>query len=607
MTPAPPELVAALPKYRLTDELGRGSGGVVYAGWDSDLARRVAVKLLPARLAAVPEIRVRFREEGKALARLDHPHVVRVYDYTDAEVPADGPAQAGRVCALVLEHLSGGTLRERFTEYGLTMQQSCAATLSVLTGLQAAHDAGMLHRDIKAGNAMFDDSGSLKVTDFGLARIVGGEATLATRDGRPTVSGTLGYMSPEQARGERALDERTDIYSAAAVLYLLLTGRLPYSPQGGVGAYHARQTAGPPPHPGATVPAALADITMRGLAYHREQRPPSAGSFAEEIAARATVAFGAGWLDASGLRLRDMSPAVRKALTPAARSGPVLPVPGEDPVSVRPTVIVDVTPAPIRDSASLVPVEDLPPGPPSPRLPALVALIAAVLLVVLAFTWPARTAPRYEGPDLQVGTGGSTVRFDLSEAVEVSGRAARAATFRVRLSLSASGIPLGTSTSEPVTAAAGQAWRTTVPPTSLGRWLAGGAVQGRIETIVVTDRSDAGIRTGTGLALRELTVRPTQPPIASAMGFGGILAVLIAAAYLEGERRALEGRRHRTAPVIAVGWGLLLGAGLWTSVSALSRRSPTPAGGIVCVLLGAAMSAAALIAARCHTDADDAG
>ncbi|WP_165037053.1 protein kinase domain-containing protein, partial [Candidatus Protofrankia californiensis] len=145
----PRALVAALPRYRLGAELGRGGFGVVYAAEDPRLDRAVAVKHLPNRIAADPQMRFRFNEEGRALARLNHLHIVTVYEYADEEVTVDAGSTPERVCALVLEYLPGGTLAQRFRRTGLTMEQSCAAVLAVLSAVQAAHDQGLLHRDIK--------------------------------------------------------------------------------------------------------------------------------------------------------------------------------------------------------------------------------------------------------------------------------------------------------------------------------------------------------------------------------------------------------------------------------------------------------------------------
>ncbi|WP_250281549.1 serine/threonine-protein kinase, partial [Frankia sp. CiP1_Cm_nod2] len=335
---APRALVAALPRYRLGGELGRGGFGVVYAARDPRLDRAVAIKHLPNRIAADPQMRLRFNEEGRALARLSHLHIVTVYEYADEEVTVDATGTPERVCALVLEHLPGGTLAERFRRIGLTMEQSCAAVLAVLSAVQAAHDQGLLHRDIKPGNVMFDGRGTVKVTDFGLARVIGGETTLASRDGRFVIAGTPGYMSPEQSRGDY-LDVRTDIYSATAMLYYLLAGHLPYPTDGGFHQFRARQDTAEPPSPGGEVPPGLTWLLMRGLARDPERRPASAEQLAESVAAAASEAFGPGWLERSGLAVRDISPAVRTALEASARRGPS----GRGEESV---LVTDLVPAP---------------------------------------------------------------------------------------------------------------------------------------------------------------------------------------------------------------------------------------------------------------------
>ncbi|AEH11743.1 MULTISPECIES: serine/threonine-protein kinase [Protofrankia] len=611
---APRALVAALPRYRLGGELGRGGFGVVYAARDPRLDRAVAVKHLPNRIAADPQMRLRFNEEGRALARLSHLHIVTVYEYADEEVTVDATGPPERVCALVLEHLPGGTLAERFRRVGLTMEQSCAAVLAVLSAAQAAHDQGLLHRDIKPGNVMFDSRGTVKVTDFGLARVIGGETTLASRDGRFVIAGTPGYMSPEQSRGDY-LDVRTDVYSATAMLYYLLAGRLPYPTEGGFHRFRAHQDAAEPPLPGDEVPSGLAWLLMRGLARDPERRPASAEQFAESVAAAASEAFGPGWLERSELAVRDLSPAVRTALESSVRRGPsgrgeesvlvtdLVPALSGTPVGRPSPGIVDL------DQASLVPLPELsatgqqqgrahrrrPPSVPVPlRQLAGTALAAVVLMVLVAVLWPSPQPAVPTGPTAAEGiqvagaTPPAVARVDLAEPVEISGTAAASGTVTVLLRLSVAGIPLGTATGDPVTVNAGEPWRTDVTAPPLTRWIAGGAVHGQV-------RLD---RAGTS-SVQEVTIEPRQTPPASVMGAGGVLAALFALAYLESTRRLLrDGSRQGSAVFAAGALGAVLGFGVWLSAATLSRQVPVAAAGICCVLLGAAAATAAAAASR---------
>ena len=208
-------VAAALPSYEVGSELGRGACGVVLAGQHRQLGRLVAIKQLPRAFGADPAVRARFLAEARVLATLDHPHVVAIYDFVDQ----DG------LCLLVMERLTGGTVWSRFHAGGFTPDVSCAILLAVCSGLHHAHQHGVLHRDVKPENLMFSGAGTLKVTDLGIAKVIGGSSTLATRHGE--ILGTPAYIAPEQAQGYE-LTPATDVYAAGTLLYELLAGRLPF-------------------------------------------------------------------------------------------------------------------------------------------------------------------------------------------------------------------------------------------------------------------------------------------------------------------------------------------------------------------------------------------
>jgi serine/threonine protein kinase len=195
-----PSIQAVLPSYEVTGELGRGAMGVVLAGRHRQLERDVAIKHLPPAFAADEEVRQRFGQEARTLAALTHAHIVPVYDYVERE----------GVCLLVMEALPGGTLWDRFTNEGLTMATACTAVLATCAGLQHAHTKGVLHRDVKPENLMFDAEHTLKVTDFGIAEVFGGDETVTTVGG--AVIGTPAYMAPEQAQGQ-ACGPPADVYA----------------------------------------------------------------------------------------------------------------------------------------------------------------------------------------------------------------------------------------------------------------------------------------------------------------------------------------------------------------------------------------------------------
>ncbi len=203
-------------RYRLLAPVGAGASAQVFAAVDTRLKRRVAVKVLHPMLADDSAFLRRFRAEARLAASLDHPHVMRVFDW--GEEPA-GPY-------LVLEFLGGGSLRS-LLDTGVLLDHSQVAHIGAqaASGLAYAHRRGIVHRDIKPGNLLFDEEGHLRIADFGVARALA-EAALTEPLG--AIFGTARYASPEQAEG-RALDDRTDIYSLSLVLYEALTGRVPFT------------------------------------------------------------------------------------------------------------------------------------------------------------------------------------------------------------------------------------------------------------------------------------------------------------------------------------------------------------------------------------------
>ena len=296
-------ITAALVAYEVGEELGRGSWGVVYAGRHRRLERDVAIKLLAPAVAADEGVRARFLAEGRVLASLDHPHVVPVYD----AVEHDGH------CMLVMERLRGGSLADRVP---LAPPAAVAVALAAAAGLQHAHDRGLLHRDVKPDNLLFGGDGVLKVTDFGIAKVVGAAAPLLTAPG--DALGTPAFMAPEQIRGG-ALTAAADTYALAATLYLTLAGSLPFDATGDVAAVLYRRAHEPArPLEAPQLPAAIAAIVDAALALDPAERPESVEGFGVALALAARDAWGPEWLAASGVPLRAAG-----AIADAARGGAV--------------------------------------------------------------------------------------------------------------------------------------------------------------------------------------------------------------------------------------------------------------------------------------------
>ena len=317
-------LASALPAYDIGDELGQGGMGVVVAGQHRQLGRRVAIKQLPEAFAADAGVRRRFTAEAQVLASLDHPHVVPVYDFVERE----------GICLLVMELLPGGTLRSRVGAGGCTAPYAVAVSLACLSGLSAAHRRGILHRDVKPENMLFAASGVLKVTDFGIAKVIGGPGpgTVLTRVGN--VVGTPAYIAPEQVRGGK-LSAATDVYALATMLYELLAGVFPFSVENegeelALLFKHAYEKPVPLRDVAPGIPEQVAAVVMRGLATEPAERFETAEAFGAALAEAATQAWGPGWLVAEQVPIMDaghMLGAAGHASGPrpaAAAAGPTL-------------------------------------------------------------------------------------------------------------------------------------------------------------------------------------------------------------------------------------------------------------------------------------------
>ena len=201
-------------RYRLIAAIGTGASGRVYAAWDVRLRRRVAVKVLHAALAGDAGFLRRFGAEAQLAASLHHPNVVAVYDWGEDDTPF-----------LVLELLEGGSLRAVLDRgERLTPAQAASVGRQVAAALEYAHARGLVHRDVKPANLLFDEHGTVRVADFGLARALA-EASWTEPAG--AVLGTVRYAAPEQVHG--VVDARSDLYSLALVLVEAVTGTVPFA------------------------------------------------------------------------------------------------------------------------------------------------------------------------------------------------------------------------------------------------------------------------------------------------------------------------------------------------------------------------------------------
>jgi len=248
-------------RYRLVSALGTGASAHVFLAEDVSLQRRVAVKVLQPALAHDASFLRRFEREARAVASLNHPHILRVFDWGEDE---GGPY-------LVLEYLHGGSLRD-VLHHGVLLSHAQAARLGVQAaqGLAYAHARGLVHRDIKPANLLLDEEGRVRIADFGVARAL---AETALTEPAGAMIGTARYTSPEQAQG-RSVDGRADVYALGLVLYESITGEVPFVADTTVGTLMARVGAPLPPHPSL---GPLGEVLARAAAPDVSDRLDAAG------------------------------------------------------------------------------------------------------------------------------------------------------------------------------------------------------------------------------------------------------------------------------------------------------------------------------------------
>ena len=253
--------------YKIIDKIGEGGMGSVFKGVDLMLEREVAIKMLRPELAQQPNVVERFRTEAVTLAKLNHPNVATLHSFF----------RQGEDFFMVMEFVRGETLDHMIRTRGaMPCDQAIQLMGMALEGMDHAHKMGIVHRDIKPANMMLTDSGSIKVMDFGIARVLGTDRL--TKVGH--LIGTVEYMSPEQVRGEET-DARSDIYSLGILLYEMLTGRVPFTSTSEYELMRCQiEDAPTPPRTFAPhIPLPVEQAIMRSLAKKREARYQSASEF----------------------------------------------------------------------------------------------------------------------------------------------------------------------------------------------------------------------------------------------------------------------------------------------------------------------------------------
>jgi len=280
----PPPVTAVgrrLGPYDLLSRIGRGGMGDVYKARDTRLGREVAVKVLPADLAGNPDRRQRFEHEARAASALNHPNIVAVYDVGFDDLGA----------FIVTELLEGQSLAERMGEGALGTRKALECGVQVARGLEAAHSRGIVHRDLKPANLFLTTQGQIKILDFGIAKLtspfvdMGGAPGGGAPETKPgLVLGTVGYMSPEQVRGQR-VDPRSDQFSLGCVLYEMLGGKPPFTRPSTAQTLAAVLEAEPPPLAEIAVrlPRPVAWVVERCLAKDPHDRYAATGDLARDL------------------------------------------------------------------------------------------------------------------------------------------------------------------------------------------------------------------------------------------------------------------------------------------------------------------------------------
>jgi serine/threonine-protein kinase len=268
-------------RYEVGELIGRGGMADVHLGRDVRLGRTVAIKQLRPDLARDPSFQSRFRREAQAVAGLNHPAIVAVYDTGEQELPGSA-AHDVKAPFIVMEYVRGRTLRDLIRSGELTIEKSVDYALGVLAALQYSHRSGIVHRDIKPANVMVTPDDHVKVMDFGIARALADSAATMTQT--QAVLGTAQYLSPEQARGE-TVDARSDLYSAACLLYEMLASRPPFIGDSPVSvAYqHVRELPEPPSSFNRDVTPALDSVLARALQKDKTDRFQDAASFSAAL------------------------------------------------------------------------------------------------------------------------------------------------------------------------------------------------------------------------------------------------------------------------------------------------------------------------------------
>jgi tRNA A-37 threonylcarbamoyl transferase component Bud32 len=284
--------------YRIINQVGQGGMATVYKAYQPSMDRNVAIKVLPSQLAQTKEFVKRFEQEARIIAKLEHAHILPVFDYGESE----------GVAYFVMRYLDAGSLKEKMEAGPLPLKEIDRIFTQLADALGYAHSQGVIHRDLKPSNALIDAQGNLFLTDFGIAKILASASPRLTQT--DAIMGTPAYISPEQAQATK-VDQRSDIYSLGIILYELITGRVPYTADTPL-AVILKHVSDPLPLPSSVkpdIPEAIEHVILKALAKNPDDRYAT------------TAEFVSAWKHALEIKetviARHIEPTVRASVTDA--------------------------------------------------------------------------------------------------------------------------------------------------------------------------------------------------------------------------------------------------------------------------------------------------
>jgi serine/threonine protein kinase len=315
--------------YRIINQVGQGGMATVYKAYQPSMDRNVAIKVLPRQLAESKEFATRFQQEARIIARLEHPHILPVFDYGES----DG------VTYFVMRYLEAGTLKSKMAAGPLSLNEIDRLFTQLAEALGYAHSHGVVHRDLKPANALIDEQGNLFLTDFGIAKLLESAAPHLTQT--DAIMGTPAYISPEQARA-MPVDQRSDIYSLGIILYELVTGRVPFTADTPL-AVILKQVSDPLPLPSMLkpdIPEPIERVILKALAKEPADRYPTAAEFLtawkRALQDKDTVRHAAEKMSIPASRPAEPSPAVVPGVSVDRTQGRPAPAPKASSKSGRP-------------------------------------------------------------------------------------------------------------------------------------------------------------------------------------------------------------------------------------------------------------------------------